>query len=267
MATSSVRRRRKKNTKEPTTETTLPSPPSSVKPAEALVKDLHEIWTKAREGGVSSSEYSAFLQRAFGHEQDTKQHRSRRRRGLCCCLFDCVWTVILFLIACSLLIAFWEPASFFIQSNFHGAAYDVTRVARFAFLRTYPYFESLGLDLTQPCSCSNPFVNETVMCPCINWNRVEEVDVVREENRVKLPNIVLSNRHRVFLVNGVVTIEKQYGRETLVEYTAQYGPLPDPCMQMVEDPNGQGPSTPYDVVREDVWERLTVQQDPWDVTW
>ena len=267
MATSSVRRRRKKNAKEPA-EATLPSAPSSTTAADVLVNDLHAIWSKAREGGVSSREYTARLQRALGQQQQATSKQLRPRRcGLCCCLFDCVWTVVLLLITCSILIAYWEPASFFIQRNFHGAAYGVNRVMRFAFIRASPYLDSLGLDLTKPCSCSNPFVNETNKCPCIDWNKVDEVGVVREGDRVQLPDIVLSNRHRVFLVKGAVTVEEQYGRKTLVEYTARYGALPNPCMQMVDDPTGQGPSTPYDVVQYDIWERLSAQREPWDITW
>ena len=266
MSANTVRQRWQARSDQPADhDSTKPTTVSSSSAADALVNDLHAMWRDARAEGVSRSEYVECLRRALGDSFARK--RQKRRTRVCCCLFDCVWTVFLILVAVALLVVYCDPVNFYVQKNFHGSAYHVSRVLRFAFLRASPYLNAVGLDLTQPCARSNPFVNDSVKCPCIESLNVERVGVVKENDMVLLPDVVITDHYRVFAVTNAVTVDRVYGRESLVEYTHKHGSLPSPCMQITDDPNGRGPSLPQEVVQDDVWERVTSKGGHWDLTW
>ena len=106
-------------------------------------------------------------------------------------------------------------------------------------------------------------MNESVSCPYIKAMNV--VDQKEEDGTLSLQ--ALNDSHSIFVLRGLMPVDKEYGRQTLLQYVEQYKSLPSACVQTGDHPRGHQPYSLMDIVNEAKWKAVEEREGGWDVTW
>ena len=226
-----------------------------------LIKDLDQTWKEAEAKGLKKHEYTSLILDAM------KNRSSHKRKGVCkSCLriFDCIWTIVLILTAFILIVAYVPQFNNYLSGRLHIYAYDVNRVARLSFVAIHPYLLKLGLDFTKMCLVQNPFVNDSMKCPCIS--HPEPIEFTISPDISTLPDEVLKNRLNMYVIRNAVPIKTTFGRDTLVQYLKEFGNLPEICFH-IHHLGEEGPSRPQQLTEDKYWNELMQSNKTWDYTW
>ena len=184
--------------------------------------------------------------------------------GKCCNLFlrtfDCVWTVVLILGVLVAIIVFCPPISSYVMSVGHSRIYYINRAMRFSFLYIQPYLLWTGVDVSQNCMVANPFANETMRCPCISQPDPIKIQLDQQP----IPHKVLHDSDHFYVLRNAIAIEKDYGRQTLVEYFNRHGHLPEVCQEI--NRNRENGMDYQSLTNDSYWTELQ-SKDPLAYTW
>ncbi len=176
--------------------------------------------------------------------------------------FDCIWTFVLLLAACLIIIALIPSIEDFLFGTLHVYLYQINRFARFGFIAMHPYLLYAGLDLTNQCLIQNPLANDTTRCPCINQPYPIDITI----NYTSLPEEVYNNPFNVYILRSTIPIEdKNYGRETLVKYLEIHGQTPQTSYVTIDGSNG--PGRMQQLIDESTWNKLNNLNTSWDFSW
>lgn len=219
-------------------------------PKDQLSRDLHETWKVAEREGYIRRSYIELLQR-------TSSGKGKSRTFHCTKCFDCIWTIVLFLLFVVLLMIYVKPIGNTLQTHLHDKIYPIHRFMRFAFLMVHPYLQALGIDLTHICLKGNPLVNSTMYCPCIENH--SSIVLSAGTSLVKAMSPFPSIIHNAFSVTEV------YGRQTLLKYRAVYYQMPSMCMQI--SLGEKGPNTLDQIVNPEKWKKWERLTEPWGFMW
>lgn len=229
---------------------------------DTLLNELSQSWEEAKKRKSTAEKFESSLDKAVERNLGTKQ---RRKKLAVVCgpflrFFDCVWTVVLLLVALTTLIVYCQPVNSFLQTHLHSRIYHVNRVLRHSYLAVHPYLRAAGLDLTKSCLIQNPLVNESTRCPCITSQVVTELSL--GEHSIQR---VLGDHDSIYIIRGVVEIGGvAYGRDTMVQYFREHGSLPPMCMQLRHHQRGLMAAS---LIDDHVWQEFSTSDFPWDFSW
>ena len=177
-------------------------------------------------------------------------------------VFDCIWTFVLLLVACIIIISLIPSFQNYIYGTVHVYLFQISRFARFGFIAMHPYLLYAGLDLTNQCLIQNPLANDTTRCPCINQPYPIDITI----NYTSLPEEVYNNPFNVYILRSTIPIEdKDYGRETLVKYLEIHGRIPQTLF--VTNSGSNGPLRMQQLIDESTWNKWKHLNTSWDFSW
>ena len=174
-------------------------------------------------------------------------------------IFDCFWTCVLLLAACVSIIIFIPSLRQYLYGTAHVYAYQMNRYVRLGFIAVHPYMLYGGLDFTKQCLVQNPLANDTTKCPCIDQPYPNVIPI----NYSSLPEEAYNNPYNVYILKSIIPIEdKEYGRETLLEYLKIHGRIPR--ASFVTNSGSDGPLRMQQLIKESKWKHLNTS---WDFSW
>lgn len=175
-------------------------------------------------------------------------------------VFDCLWTIILFISAIILAISFSpQMIKQILRQSLHHYMYSLIRRCRLVFLVLHSYLILIGMDLTNTCLLQNPTVSNISKCPCIDqpYPLVMHIDY---------SPLHLYEHHTLYpyiLRNAIHTRNQLYGRQTLVEYRNKYGRIPNTCS--ISHVGSEGPLRIQQIIEESDWKRWS--NTSWSLSW
>jgi hypothetical protein len=226
--------------------------------SDELYDEMYDKWQEAKKEGMTEKQYIQLLESIT--DKDSKRsngtNKLKSKRYTSWRLFNAIWTAVLVIAVFFGGIAYSEMFRNIIQHHLHHHLYSINRITRLAFVAVHPYLLAGGLDLTRICLMSNPLVNSSMSCPCINYPSPVELD---HQTFNMIPNPL-----PVHLVRQALPITRDYGIATIIEYVTNYGHVPSSCLQASLGKNG--PKSIEDFTNDNMVEML-MENGQWGFMW